>query len=209
MADECIRVLIVDDHPVVREGLKAMMHTEPDLIVVGEAQEGREALARFATLRPDVTLMDLRLPGLGGCEATAAIWRAFPGSRVIMLTVYDADEDVDRALRAGARGYLVKGMARQELVGAIRRVHAGGRHLPRGVAARLARRAREEELSPRELGVLALMAEARSNRQIAAELSTTEGTVKGYVHAVLAKLGAGSRVAAVTTALRRGLVRLK
>jgi DNA-binding NarL/FixJ family response regulator len=201
-------VLVVDDHPIVREGVIALVDRQPDMVVVGEAGSGREAIARFRELRPDVALVDLRLPDLDGLEVTAAICADWPSSRILVLSTYDGDEDIHQALRAGARGYLRKEALREDLVAAVRAVHAGRRFIPAEVAMRLAERPPASELTARERDVLRLIVEGRSNKEIAAALGLTEGTVKGYVNTMLAKLGASDRTQAAITALRRGLVRL-
>jgi DNA-binding NarL/FixJ family response regulator len=202
------RVMITDDHPVVREGFASMIETEPDMTVVGQARSGEEALALFRGVRPDVTLMDLRMPGMGGVEAIRAIRGEFPDSRVIVLTTYDGDEDIYRALEAGAQAYLLKDMLCDEILGAIRAVHAGQRRIPAAVGTRLAERMTGQDLSEREQRVLELVATGKSNKEIAAALEITEATVKGHMTNVLGKLGVTDRTQAVVTALRRGLVHL-
>lgn len=204
-----IRVLIVDDHPVVREGLAAMIERRQDMTVVGEASDGQEALALFRAYRPDVTLMDLRMPGMGGVETIGAIRAEFPDARIIVLTTYDGDEDVYRGLQAGAMAYLLKDAPREELLEAIRAVHGGQMRIPPDVASKLAERIMGPELTAREMDVLRLIVAGKANREIGAELSITEGTVKAHVNNILGKLGVSDRTQAVTTALRRGLVQLE
>ena len=203
-----IRIMITDDHPVVREGFAAMIETEPDMVVVGQARSGEEALELFRRVRPDVTLMDLRMPGMGGVEAIRALRREFPSSRIIVLTTYDGDEDIYRAIEAGAQAYLLKDMLCDEILGAIRAVHAGQRRIPAAVGTRLAERMAGMNLSEREQQVLELVATGKSNKEIAAALEITEATVKGHMTNILGKLGVTDRTQAVITALRRGLVHL-
>ncbi len=202
------RIMIADDHPVVREGFAAMIGTEPDMTVVAQARSGEEALDLFRRVRPDVTLMDLRMPGMGGVEAIRAIRREFPDSRLIVLTTYDGDEDIYRALEAGAQAYLLKDMICDEILAAIRAVHAGQRRIPAAVGTRLAERMTGLDLSEREQRVLDLVATGKSNKDIAAALEITEATVKGHMTNVLGKLGVTDRTQAVITAFRRGLVHL-
>ena len=203
-----IRIMLVDDHPVVREGFGAMIGTEPDMIVVAQARSGEEALQLFRRERPDVTLMDLRMPGMNGVDTIRAIRREFPHSRFIVLTTYDGDEDIYRALEAGAQAYLLKDMFCEEILSAIRAVHAGQRRIPAAVGTRLAERMSGLELSEREHQVLALVATGKSNKEIATELAISEATVKGHVTNMLSKLGVTDRTQAVLTALRRGIVHL-
>jgi two-component system, NarL family, response regulator len=203
-----MRVMLADDHPVVREGFAAMIETELDMAVVGQARSGEEALELFRRVRPDITLMDLRMPGIGGVEAIRAIRREFPDSRIIVLTTYDGDEDIYRALDAGAQAYLLKDMICDEILAAIRAVHAGQRRIPAAVGTRLAERMTGLDLSEREQRVLELVATGRSNKEIAAALEITEATVKGHMTNILGKLGVTDRTQAVITALRRGLVHL-
>ena len=207
--DGAIRILIVDDHPVVREGLAALIDRRPDMTVVGEAGTGAEALVQFRTLTPDVTLMDLRMPELGGVAAIGQIRAEFPAARIIVLTTYDGDDDIYRGLQAGARAYLLKDAPREELLDAIRAVHAGQTRIPPAVAARLAERMMSgPDLSPRELEVLAGIVAGRSNREIGTDLTISEGTVKAHINSILGKLGVTDRTQAVTTALQRGIVHL-
>ena len=203
-----IRVLLADDHPVVREGLAAIINRQPDMLVIGEASNGRQAVELYRQHSPDVSLMDLRMPLMNGVEAITAIRREFPDSRFIVLTTYDGDEDIYRALRAGAQAYLLKDMFREELLEAIRTVHAGQRRIPGAVATRLAERMAGNELTAREGEVLQLIARGKSNREIATGLEITEGTVKGHVNNILSKLGVSDRTQAVTTAIQRGIVHL-
>jgi DNA-binding NarL/FixJ family response regulator len=202
------RIMIADDHPVVREGFAAMIGTEPDMTVVAQARSGEEAIDLFRRVRPDVTLMDLRMPGMGGVDAIRAIRREFPDSRLIVLTTYDGDEDIYRALEAGAQAYLLKDMICDEILAAIRAVHAGQRRIPAAVGTRLAERMTALGLSEREQRVLDLVATGKSNKEIAAALEITEATVKGHMTNVLGKLGVTDRTQAVITAIRRGLVHL-
>jgi DNA-binding NarL/FixJ family response regulator len=205
---QTIRVLVVDDHQIVRKGLVALINTEPGLQVVAEAANGRQAIELFRQHRPDITLMDLRLPELGGVEATKAIRQIAPTARIIVLTTFDGDEDIYRALQAGAQSYLLKGMSFDELLEAIRTVHAGARRIPPAVAERLAERMAGQELTGRELQVLELIVKGRSNKEISTDLSISEATVKSHINSLLGKLGVSDRTQAATTALQRGLVHL-
>jgi two-component system, NarL family, response regulator len=200
-----IRVLVADEQPVVREGLSAMIGGQLDMTVVGEAANGPQTLAAFRRLRPDVTLMDLRLPGLG-VDVTIRLVGESPGARVLVFTAGSGDEEVYQALRARARGYLLKNADRAELVEAIRAIHAGERRLAGVAASRLAERLPGSDLTGRERDVLRFMVDGHNNRDIARSLGLTHGTVKGYVHNVLGKLGAADRTQAVAFALRRGFV---
>jgi two-component system NarL family response regulator len=206
--DNPIRILIADDHFVVRMGLAAVINTQPDMVVVAEAVNGRQALESFRLHKPDITLMDLRMPEMDGIEAITAIRKEFADSRFIVLTTYDGDEDIYRALQAGARSYLLKDMLRDTLIDAIRAVHAGHRRIPTEVANRLAERMDRSELTPRELEVLRLIVEGKSNKEIAAGLSITEGTVKIHINNILSKLGVSDRTQAATFALQRGIIHL-
>jgi two-component system NarL family response regulator len=207
---DSIRLLIVDDHPVVRDGLVAILHQgEPDLEVVGEAGDGREAVARWRELRPTITIMDLQLPGQTGVEAITAIRREDPEARVLVLTTFDGDADIQRALEAGARGYLLKNVRRATLIEAVRAVAAGQRYLPPSTAARLVEAMESERLTARELDVLELLAKGMRNREIAEELRLAEPTIKIHVNNLLRKLQVKDRTEAAVVALRRGLIHLE
>jgi DNA-binding NarL/FixJ family response regulator len=203
-----ITVLAADDHPLIRAGLAAVIGVEPDMVLAGEATNGEEALERYRELRPDVVLMDLRMPVMDGVTAIRAIIAEFPAARIVALTTYDGDEDIHRALEAGAKGYLLKDMLRTEVLRAIRAVHRGQRSIPAPVAARLAEHTPRVELTPRELEVLHLVAKGFSNREIGGVLGRTEGTVKVHLKNILEKLEVDDRTEAVTTALQRGFIRL-
>jgi len=204
-----IRVLLADDHPVVREGLAAMINRRPDMTVVAEASNGREAVQLFRVHQPDVTLVDLRMPEMDGLEVIGNLRQQFPAARTVVLTTFDDDEDIYRALRAGAKGYLLKDAPREQLLECIRTVHQGDSYLPSGVASRLAERVSGAELTGRELEVLRLLALGRSNKEIGSELHITESTVKVHVKNILHKLKVNGRTEAATSAVRRGLVRLQ
>jgi len=203
-----IRILTVDDHPLLREGIAALVASQPDMQVVGEASDGREALEKFRQHRPDITLMDLVMPGMKGVDAIIAIRAEFPEARIIVLTTYTGDVQVLRALKAGARGYLLKGLLRKELLETIRAVHAGRKCIPPEVAGQLADHAGEEALSEREIEVLRWIAGGNANKQIADQLSITEETVKGHVKSILSKLSANDRTHAVTIGLKGGIIEL-
>lgn len=205
---EPIRIVVADDHHVVRQGLVALLKTVSDFKVVGEAADGQEAIDRFAEQRPDVTLIDLRMPNLGGVEAVTEIRRKYPTARIIVLTTFDGDEDIFRALQAGAKGYLLKGMFGEELIEAIRAVHAGKTRIPSAIAERLADRMSGPGLTSRELDVLKAIVAGRSNKEIGNELSISEATVKTHINNILSKLGVSDRTQATTTALQRGIVHL-
>jgi DNA-binding NarL/FixJ family response regulator len=203
-----IRVLIADDHPVMRKGLSLMLKYEPDMEAVAEASNGREALTLFRQHRPDVTLMDLRMPDMDGAEATTTIRTEFPTARIILLTTYDGDEDIYRGLRAGAKAYLLKDAPCEELLETIRVVHAGEKRITLEVGAKLAERMEGPELTERERDVLGLMAKGMSNQEIGVALFITEGTVKFHINHILTKLEVTDRTQAVIVALKRGLASL-
>jgi two-component system NarL family response regulator len=205
---DCIRILIADDHTVVRDGLVAIVKQEPDMEVVAETGDGQQAVELWKKHRPDVTLMDLRMPGLDGVNAIYAIRAADPGARIVILTTFDGDEDIYRGMRAGAKSYLLKDVRREELFQCIREVHAGRTFLPLAVAAKLAERLPTEELTPRELEVLRLLASGKPNKLIGADLTITEVTVKSHVQSVFRKLNVLSRTEAIAVANRRGLLHL-
>jgi two-component system NarL family response regulator len=205
-----IRVLIVDDHRVVRVGLRAIIDAEPDMEVVAEAGDGPTALAAYAEHKPDITLLDLRMPGMSGPEVLTALRQRDPEATVIVLTSYDADEDVYRAVQAGARGYLLKGtLPDGVLEAAIRKVHAGQRLLAPEAAARLADRMTSPQLTPREVAVLELVAKGKSNKEIGTMLSLAEGTVKTHLKRIYEKLNVSDRTEAALVAVQRGIVSLK
>jgi two-component system NarL family response regulator len=208
MSEHVIRVIIVDDHPVVRFGLAAIIGLQPDMVVVAEAASGEEACKICSRQPADVVLMDLRLPGLGGAEAIRIIRKAHPKLRFIVLTTYDGDEDIHRALEAGAQAYLLKAMSHHELANAIRTVHAGLKFLPAAVSRSLAERPPRSELSARELEVLELIVRGRSNREIGDALGISEATVKWHVNIILSRLNVSDRTQAAVAALQRGIVHL-
>jgi DNA-binding NarL/FixJ family response regulator len=203
-----IRVLIADDHVTVREGLAAIIGRQADMAVAGEAASGRDAVNLWQQCRPDVTLIDLRMPVMDGVIAIGEIRRLDPAARIIVLTTFDTDNDIARAIKAGAKGYLLKDTQREELLDSIRRVHAGETCIPPAVVAKLAASMRSEALSARELEVLTLLARGRSNKEIALELHISETTVKSHLRSLFAKLDVLSRTEAITVASRRGLVQL-
>ena len=204
-----ITILAVDDHPLIRNGLAAVIGTEADLILAGEAANGREAVEQYRKLLPDVVLMDLSMPVMDGLAATREILAEFPQARIVMLTTYDGDEDIYRALDAGAKGYLLKDMLRTDVLTVIRTVYRGRRAIPPAVAGKLAEHTPRIGLTPRETEVLRLLARGHSNREIASLISRTEGTVKVHVKNILQKLRAGDRTEAVTIGLQRGFIRLE
>lgn len=203
-----IRVLCVDDHAVVREGLIAIIGTQADMTVVAEAGDGQAAFEKFREHAPDIVLMDLNMPGVDGVEGTVRIRREFSAARIIVLTTYEGDEDIHRALQAGARAYLLKSMVRQELLQAIRRVQSGEKYIPAAVAARLAEHTPRVALTPRELEVLKLMATGLRNKEIADRLSIAEDTVKIHIKNIFIKLNVVDRTQAVVTATERGILQL-
>jgi DNA-binding NarL/FixJ family response regulator len=203
-----IRVLSVDDHALLRDGIAALIANQSDMELVAEASNGREAIELFRKHHPDVTLMDLQMPEMSGIDAMSAIRSEFPQARIIVLTTYAGDVQVFRALKAGARAFLLKGLLRKELLDTIRAVHAGQRRLPPEIAAEIAEHATDDALTPRELDVLRLIAGGNANKEIAAQLSLTEETVKGHVKNILAKLGANDRTHAVTIGLKRGIIEI-
>jgi two-component system NarL family response regulator len=208
MADK-LKLMLVDDHYLVRMGLASIMALEPDVVVCAEASSGQEARALYRTHRPDVTLMDLRLPDISGTETLQAIRSEFPDARIVIISTYVCDEEIYGALQAGAMAYLVKSVQRDELMRAIRKAARGQRHIPAEVAARLAERVTRSQLSSRELEVLRLLVAGRRNREIAGTLDITEGTVKLHVSSILGKLGVADRTEAVTRALQHGIVQLE
>ena len=203
-----IRILSVDDHPLLREGVAALLASQPDMTLVAEASNGREAIEQFRKHRPDVTLMDLQMPEMSGVDAMIAICGEFPAARIIVLTTYTGDVQVLRALKAGARAYLLKGLLRKELLETIRMVHAGQKRILPEVANELAEHATDGALSSREVEVLRLISGGNANKEIAAQLSITEETVKGHIKNILAKLDANDRTHAVTIGLKRGIIDL-
>lgn len=203
-----IRVLVVDDHPIMRIGIAAIIQATPDMTTVAQAGSGEEAIELYEKHLPDITLMDLRLPGLSGVETIRTVMARHRDARFVVLTTYEGDEDIHQALAAGARSYIIKGMPHDALVSALRRVHAGGRFLPSPVSRALSTRVPNCELSAREKEVLDLIVRGRSNREIAVELGITESTVKTHVSVILMRLNVSDRTQAVVTALQRGLAHL-
>ncbi len=203
-----IRILTVDDHPLLREGIAFLIKSQQDMELVAEASDGEEAIEQFRRHRPDVTLMDLRMPNLNGTEAISRIRNEFPDAKIIVLSTYGGDVQVLRAIKAGARGYIVKGHVHRELLDAIRSVHAGHKRIPPEIAAELADHAADDQLSSRELDVLRLIGAGNANKQIADKLSIGETTVKSHISNILSKLDANDRAHAVTIALRRGIIEL-
>ena len=205
MTKESIRVLVVEDHHVVRQGLVALLNVADGLDVVGEAADGVEAIAQFRKCQPDITLVDLRLPRLSGVEVIERVRMETPQARFIVLTTYDGDEDIYRALQAGARAYLLKGMTSEELIATIRTVHEGKSHIPPAIAQKLAERMSTEELTPREFDVLEQIVHGKSNKEIATELEISEATVKTHINNLFSKTGVRDRAQAVGYAYEHGL----
>lgn len=206
---EPIRILVVDDHHVVRQGLVALLNIMPEIEVVGEASDGLQAIELHRSLCPDITLMDLQLPKLGGVEAIQKIRTDQPGARFIVLTTFDGDEDIFRALQAGAKAYLLKGMTIEELLSTIQAVHSGKTRISPAIAEKLAERMSGQALTARELGVLERIVAGRANKEIASDLNISEATVKSHINNLLGKLGVSDRTHAATVALQRGIVHLK
>ncbi|WP_375506045.1 response regulator [uncultured Nostoc sp.] len=203
-----IRVLIVDDHAIVRKGLATIINRDPEMTAIAQAENGQQAINAFREYQPDVTLMDLRMPQVGGVEAIMAICAEFKQARIAVLTTYNSDEDIYRGLQAGAHGYLLKDAKPGELLNAIRAIHNGQKYIPPEVGAKLLQRMSNPELSERELEVLRLMAQGMSNQEIGTALSIGESTVKSHVNRILSKLGVSDRTQAVITAVKRGIVSL-
>ncbi|MEH2136538.1 response regulator transcription factor [Nostoc sp.] len=203
-----IKLLIVDDHAIVRKGLATIINRDPEMTVIAQAEDGQQAIAAFREYQPDVTLMDLRMPKMGGVEAIMGIRAEFKQARIALLTTYDGDEDIYRGLQAGAQGYLLKDSKLGELLNAIRAIHNGQKYIPPEVGAKLLQRMTNPELSERELEVLRLMAQGMGNQEIATVLSIGESTVKSHVNRILSKLGVSDRTQAVITAVKRGIVSL-
>jgi len=203
-----IRILTVDDHPVLREGIAAIVAGEPDMVVVGEASNGREALEQFRAHRPDITLMDLQMPVMNGTETIAAIRADFPDARIIVLTTYSGDVQAVRALEAGASGYILKNMVRKELAETIRSVHAGRKKIPPEIAIGMAEHHSDDALTEREIEILREVAAGNANKIIADNLSISEQTVKAHMRSILSKLGANDRTHAVTIGLKRGIIEI-
>jgi DNA-binding NarL/FixJ family response regulator len=201
-----IRVLIADDHPVVRAGLTSMLGTQTELEIVGSAASGEEVLAKLGQAKPDVLLLDLRMHGLSGVETLVAMKRAADETRVIILTSFETDEDIYRAVQAGAQGYLLKDTSLKEMVTAIRTVHAGKRYIPQDIAARLADRMMRTDLTPREIEILKLLSKGPTNKEIGQALGISENTVKNHVNSIIEKLEVSDRTEAATTAIQRGLI---
>ena len=207
-APKPIRIALVDDHPILRQGIAALISDQPDLQLVGQASNGLEAIEQFRLHRPDVMLMDLQMPGMNGIDAMSAIRGEFPDARFVVLTTYTGDVQIVRALKAGARAYLLKSLLHRELLDTIRSVHAGNKRIPPEIAAELADHAADDQLTPREIEVLRLVAAGNANKIVADRLSITEATVKAHVKNILSKLDANDRTHAVTIGLKRGIIEL-
>lgn len=203
-----VRILTVDDHPLLREGIASLIGTQPDMAIIGEASSGREAVDSYRKLRPDITLMDLRMADMNGIEAVTQIVSEFPDAKIIVLTTYSGDAQIVRALKAGAQGYLLKGLLRKELLDTIRAVNEGKKRVSPEVASQVAEYAIDGVLTSREIEVLQLIAQGNANKIVADQLSITEDTVKAHVKSILSKLGANDRTHAVTIALKRGIIDL-
>ena len=203
-----IRVFCVDDHPLLREGIATLIESEPDVVLVAEAANGREAIQKFREHKPDITLMDLRLPDMSGIDAMIAIRTEFPEARIVMLTTFEGDVGIQRALEAGARGYMLKSMPPEDLLDVIRQVHLGKKRIPLEIASQLAEHFSDEALTSREVEVLQQVAEGNRNRDIAEHLFITEETVKVHIRHIMEKLGASDRTEAVTIGVRRGIIQL-
>jgi two-component system NarL family response regulator len=208
-AQNVIKLLLADDHPTFRMGLAALVENQPDMHVIAEAGDGRTAIDLFRQKKPDVVLMDLRMPGLGGVEVTLALMAEFPAARVIVVTTYDLDEDIHRAIQAGAKSYLLKDMPREIIIETIRSVYRGTHKLPPGVLSRLAQRAKRADLTEREMEILRLILKGRSNKEISSNLYISEDTVKYHLKTLFAKLGVQDRTEAAISAIRHGIIHLE
>ena len=207
-ASEAIRIMVVDDHPVLRAGIAAIIDGQPDMVLTAEAANGADAIEQYRNCKPDVTLMDLQMPRMNGVDAIAAIRKEFPKARIIVLTTYAGDAQAMRALRAGAVGYLLKSVLRKELLDTVREIHAGRRHIPADIAQEIAFNATGENLSEREVAILNHVAAGKANKEIGWLMSISEDTVKAHLRSIFSKLDASDRTQAVTSALRRGIIEL-